>query len=151
MDSSNDVVEEAVSQLRNGCSCSQAIAYSFGIFFGLDEKLLLQVSSGLAGGMAGAGQTCGVISAGILIIGAVVGPRTVTDMESRKKTLELSEKYMECFSSATGSTLCSELNNGTDLRSEESVKALRESGRPEEIVRRGGELLLQLLPTERHP
>ncbi len=145
---SQNVVEEAVDSVRDGCSCSQAIASVFGRYYGLDEKLFFQISSGLAGGMAGAGETCGVLSAGIVIIGAIVGPRSVADVDRRKHAVMMSVDYMERFSSMTGSTLCAELSAGTDLRSDDSVKALRKSGKPEEMVRSGAQLLFELLPKE---
>ena len=142
------VVEETVAEAVAGCSCSQAVASVFGRYCGLDEKLLLQLSSGLAGGVAGAGETCGVVTAGIVVIGATYGPRAVDDVSSRIRTVRLSAEFMNGFARAHGSTLCSKLNHGADLQSPEAMKALRESGRPEQLIRSGAELLAALLVRE---
>lgn len=144
----NCVVEQAVAHAVNGCSCSQAIAYAFSQHCGLDKRLLLQMSSGLAGGMGGAGETCGVVSASVIVLGAVFGPCAIDDVWSRGRTMKLSLEFVESFTKANGSPICSQLSHGADLHTPEGIKALRESGRPEQLIRSGAQLLSKLLMRE---
>lgn len=143
-----NVADEAAHYAKLGCSCSQAIAYSFSRYCGLDRKLFLGLSSGLAGGMGGAGETCGVVSTAIVILGATFGPRTPNDVVRRGDVMQLSSEFVERFNCAHGSTLCQDLSGGANLHSQEDVKALRESGRPEKLVRSGAEILCMLLLRE---
>jgi len=142
------VVEDAAAHAVNGCSCSQAIAYAFSQHYDLDNKLFLQISTGLSGGMGGAGETCGVVSAGVIVLGAIFGPRAIDDGRSRQRTVTLSSEFVGSFIQANGSTLCSKLSYGADLHTLEGAIALRESGRPEQLIRSGAQLLYLLLSRE---
>jgi len=106
------------------------------------------MASGFAGGMGLMGETCGVIGAGMLIIGMQCGPCDIEDSQGRRRSLMLCSEFSERFAQANGSTLCQSLCHGADLRSPEGARALRESGRPEHLIRSGAEILVALLAHE---
>ncbi|QJB58191.1 C-GCAxxG-C-C family protein [Pseudodesulfovibrio sp. zrk46] len=133
---------------RKGCSCSQAVACAFADAYGLDKSLLLGMSSGLAGGMSGAGEVCGVVTAGIVVLGALFGPKSIQDSERREHVMQLSHEFLVAFGHKNGSTLCRELNGGVDLHSAAGKLALRESGKPMKLIASGTHLLADLISRE---
>lgn len=141
------VADDAVALSLGGCSCSQAVAGAFSRQLGLDEKLFLRVASPLAGGML-SGNVCGVVGAGLLILGALFGPESAQDVDRKQRIVLLGSEFMGRFADAHDSVLCSELWTETDIHTPEGAKACRASGRPEQLIRSGAELLRALLREE---
>ena len=107
------------------------------------------MASGFAGGMGLRGETCGVVAAGMLVIGAEFGPQMAVDNRKRAWVLLLASKFAETFARENGSTLCCELCQGADFRSAEGAKALRDSGKPEQLIRSGAALLAGMVLREK--
>ncbi len=143
------VVEDAVNNGLNGQSCSEALASAFGQWLGRDAGLLRGMASGFAGGMGLRGETCGVVAAGMLVIGAEFGPQMADDNRKKAWILSLASEFAEAFAKENGSTLCGELCQGADFRSPEGAKALRDSGKPERLIRNGAALLAGLVLREK--
>ena len=143
-----DVVAEAVALGTGGHSCSQSVAVAFSRALGLDASLFLRMSSPLAGGMGLSGHVCGVVSAGLLVLGAACGPETAADAERSRRTMLLASEYMERFAGANGSLLCAELWTGPDPSTPDGARAIRLSGRPERLIRSGAEMLADILARE---
>lgn len=142
-----NVAGDAVALGLEGHSCSQAVAGAFSRLAGLDEKLFVRMVSPLAGGML-TGNVCGVVGAGMLVLGALFGPESAQDAEHNKRTILLASEFMERFADAHGSVLCLELWTGADIRTPEGGKACRLSGKPEQLIRSGAEILAAILQRE---
>lgn len=143
-----DVVNQAVLIAGDGYSCSQSVAVAFARALGLDASLFMRISSPLAGGMALSGHVCGVVSAGLLVLGSVCGPETIDDAARARRTMMLASEFMERFGEAHGSILCTELWTGPDPLTPEGAKAIRSSGQPERLIRSGAEMLAAILARE---
>lgn len=141
------VVDVAVANGLGGQSCSEAIASAFGPWLGCDSPVQ-DMACGFAGGMGLRGETCGVVAAALLIIGAKVGMLEEDSRVKRASIMRLSAEYAESFAEENGSTLCDVLCHGADLRTPEGARALRESGKPEHLIRSGARLLACILLRE---
>lgn len=142
------VIEDAVKCGLDGYSCSEAVTRAFGHWLGR-EGLLLNMASGFAGGVGLRGETCGVVAAAILVLGAEFGGG-VDDVKSKRRVVvSLASEFAEAFAEENGSTLCAELCEGADLRSPEGAKALRATGKPEQLIRSGAGLLAGIVVRER--
>lgn len=130
---SRTLAQEAVELGRAGCSCSQAVLLAMARRRGWDEAEALRTAAGLAGGM-GRGEVCGAVSAGVLILGRVLGSGQVGDGRVEMRMRLAVEELMERFSEAQGSILCRELTAGINLKDFEATARLRQSGRPEVMI-----------------
>ena len=73
------------------------------------DPILFRMSSGFAGGVGGSGcEMCGVLSAGVMLIGAVHGRER--PQEDNELTKDLISQYRERFWAALGNTTCGPLN-----------------------------------------
>lgn len=137
--------ERAVAYARAGCSCAESIGMAFAPRAGLDPADVQPLVSGLAGGMGLAGETCGVLAGGMVILGQCLGPRAVDDQEGRVRIMAVVTRFRDSFLAKHGSTQCAVLNGGLDLRDPEQRVELRKTGRPEPFIRSGAELLAAIL------
>jgi len=141
------VVADAVALGAGGYSCSQAVAGAFGNMLEIDEKVFLRMVSPLAGGLL-CGNVCGVVSVGLLVLGAFFGPETTRDADRKQRTVLLGTEFMDSFIEAQGSVICSELWTGADIRTPEGAMASRASGKPEQVIRCGVGILAGILERE---
>ena len=80
--------------------------YSFG------ESDALKLASSFGGGIGGARETCGAVSAMAMIAGVLAGYDSANDIEEKKKLYALVNGMLEKFREENGSTVCRELLNG---------------------------------------
>lgn len=137
--------EIAVRNGLNGCSCSEAILFTYAPRFGLTKSTALKAAAGLAGGVGLAGQTCGVVTASVIVLGLVNGPDTMADVQGRRQAMIQASCFVDEFERIHGSLLCSKLCAGLDMRTPEGAKAIRHSGIPEKLIRSAGEILDSML------
>ncbi len=94
-------VDKAVTRFREPLgegrriSCAQTVAIAYADLAGLSEKQAMNLTAGFGGGM-GKRQTCGVVTAMLMISGL---------SENGDKC----RKIMDAFEEKTGSTMCGEL------------------------------------------
>lgn len=141
------MIGDAVALGVEGYTCSQAVAGAFSGLLGVDEKLLFRMSSPFAGGML-SGNVCGVAGAGLLLLGALFGPESLKDADRKRRIVFLGSEFMDRFVKVNGSMLCAELWTGADIRTPEGAKECRLSGKPEQIIRSGAEILAAILKRE---
>ena len=141
----------AVEYARQGHGCSQAILATFGPYFGLPEKIAVKIATGFAGGM-GLGETCGAVTASFMVLGLAFGNHDVTNSYSRQNTYEMVREFADRFKSKIGSLNCRDLSAGFsagyDIYTPEGARALRKSGRPEQIIESAAEILASILEQE---
>jgi C_GCAxxG_C_C family probable redox protein len=142
---SNNLSQIAVEQGRAGCSCSEAILSVFGPLLGLPSETAMKLASGFGGGMGLMGETCGAVTASFMALGLALGTHDVTDTYSRQNTYVMIGEFADRFKGKLGSLNCRELCVGHTMATPEGAKALRASGRPEQIIRIASEILDQIL------
>jgi len=76
----------------------------------IGNREVLKSASGLAGGVARQGETCGALLGSIMAIGAVVGREKLEDREQYEKAMESSMEMYDRFKEKVGHTLCREIH-----------------------------------------
>lgn len=117
-------VEEAVSCLKEGFSCSQAVLSAYGTEFGLDREIALKVSGAFGGGMGRMGGTCGAVTGAFMVIGLKYGKTKAEDNQTREKACSLVREFVAEFESRNGSIICRELIGG-DIGTPEGMRTAR--------------------------
>jgi C_GCAxxG_C_C family probable redox protein len=117
-------VEEAVSCLKEGFSCYQAVLSAYGTESGLDREIALKVSGAFGGGMGRMGGTCGAVTGAFMVIGLKYGKTKAEDNQTREKAYSLVREFVAEFERRNGSIICRELIGG-DIGTAEGMKTAR--------------------------
>lgn len=102
-------VEQAVSCFGEGFSCAQAVLSSYGPQFGLEREAALRVAGAFGGGIAHMGQTCGVVTGALMVIGLQHGKTQAEDDEAKEMCYDLAREFVERFKARNRSITCKEL------------------------------------------
>ncbi|MFW9821667.1 MAG: C-GCAxxG-C-C family protein [Candidatus Thorarchaeota archaeon] len=141
-------IMKAASYFADGFSCSQAILATYGPDYGLDKELAFKLATGFGGGIGRLGKTCGAVSGAIMVIGLKYGRSKIDDLESKDKTYELVQKFIEKFTKINGSTACSKLLN-CDISTKEGIRYAQENNLFKtlcpEFVKSSAEILEEIL------
>ncbi|MEE1124520.1 MAG: C-GCAxxG-C-C family protein [Acutalibacteraceae bacterium] len=97
--------------------CSQSVLVAFAEELGLSEEQALKLGACFGGGMC-KGEVCGACTGALMALGLKYGQTAVDDLESRKKTNDITVRFMELFKKENGSYICKELL-GCDLATAE--------------------------------
>ena len=120
----NDI-ERAVSCFKEGFNCAQAIFSTYGTKFGIDIDSALKIATGFGSGMGSIGLTCGAVTGAAMVLGLKHGRIKLDDKESKEKTYNLVNKFIEEFKSRNKSTVCKDLID-CDLSTVEGRKYAKE-------------------------
>lgn len=118
-------VDKALSLFNQGFSCSQAVLSVYSQQFGIDKETALRVSGAFGGGMARMGETCGVVTGALMVIGLKYGKTRNDDKEAKEKTYAVSKEFIDRFKSQNGSIICKDLL-GYDVSTPEGLKMVNE-------------------------
>jgi len=77
---------------------------------GVGSREVLKAGSGLAGGVARHGETCGALTGAIMALSSVVGREKLEDIEQYRKAMELAGRVYNLFREKVGHTLCWEIH-----------------------------------------
>lgn len=116
-----DHVEKALEYFSRRFHCSQAVLAAFADDVGLTEEQALKLGGCFGGGMC-EGEICGACTGALMALGLKYGQSRTGDLESRKKTNDVTVDMLEQFRAENGATLCRELL-GCDLMTEEGKQA----------------------------
>jgi len=119
--------EKAVEIFNKGFNCAQAVLSSHSEEYGLDETMAKKIGGAFIGGIANNGEVCGAVSGALMLIGLKYGQHIEGDIESKNKTNQITNEYLQKFKDEFGSIICRELLN-YDIKIEEEAKKARESG-----------------------
>lgn len=92
--------------------CSQCVVAAIQEGLGLSDKSAFKAATGLAGGIARMGETCGALLGGIMAIGMVFGRDILEDSATStkyQKTMQLSSQLCNKFMEEFGTTKCREI------------------------------------------
>ena len=138
-------IKEALKNGARGCSCSEAVLAAYSESLGLERNMAIKISSGFGGGMGLRGDTCGAVTAAFMVLGLMFGTSDLTDGYTRQKTYMLVDDFAERFIKREGSLTCRHLCEGHDMSTAEGAKALRASGRPQQIIQASTEILEEII------
>ncbi len=101
--------EKAVTDFKNGFSCSQSVLCAFGPRLGLNRAQSLKVACAFGGGMARRGEACGAVTGALMVLGLKHGKTKKGDDAAREKTYDLVKEFIAEFSTRNGSIVCRDL------------------------------------------
>ena len=119
--------ETAVEIFGKGFNCAQAVLTSHSVEYGLDTTTAKKIAGAFIGGIANNGEVCGAVSGALMLIGLKYGQHTEGDIDSKEKTIEMTNRYIQKFKKEFGSIICRDLLKYNISIKEEAAKA-RESG-----------------------
>lgn len=77
---------------------------------GVGDTLVLKAGSGLAGGVAVQGETCGALTGAIMAIGCVVGRERLEDIQQYQRAKEPAKEMYHRFREQVGHSICAEIH-----------------------------------------
>lgn len=109
-------IEMALEKHKIGYNCCQAIVCTYCDLVGIAEQEAFRMTEALGLGMAGMMETCGAVSALIVLAGAKNSDGNLQQPSTKKQSYALGKCLAEKFCEKNSSTLCRELK-GKQLRS----------------------------------
>lgn len=106
-------VSEAVDLFNDKYVCSQAVFAAFSPELGLSKEQALKIGACFGSGMR-KGEVCGACTGALMVLGLKYG-------ESKEKSNEVCESFLDEFKKENGSYICNELLE-CDITTPEGVK-----------------------------
>ena len=103
--------QRALTFFKEGYNCSQAVVLAFSDLIGMDEKLLVRMSSSFGGGMGRLREVCGAVSGMFFVAGALYGyeePGAAGQQEKAAHYARIQDLADE-YRAINGSIVCREL------------------------------------------
>ncbi len=122
-----DNAERAKELFIQGFSCSQAVLAAFGEQFGLSRELALRIAGAFGGGIGRTGETCGAVTAAIMVLGLKFGCTIAGDLKARENAYTVAREFMHRFKGRNISVLCRDLLD-CDISTSEGMKRAKEEG-----------------------
>lgn len=113
-------VDKALDLFKSKFHCSQAVFAAFSEELGLSEEQALKIGSCFGSGMR-KGEVCGACTGALMVLGLKYGHSKVGDVESKLKTDEVCDRFLDEFKLQNGSYLCNDLLN-CDIKTDEGIK-----------------------------
>ena len=147
-------VESAVSCMKSGLCCSQAIACTYGQPFGLDRETAMRLSAGFGGGMGRMAETCGAVTGAFMVLGLSTDATTAADKDDRGQIYEQVLDFANRFAARNGSIICDDLM-GCDISTPAGLAYANEKGlfatTCPKMVQDAAEILEEMLPALKAP
>lgn len=108
----------AMENFRKGYNCSQALVLAFEEEHGLDERMILRLSSSFGGGMGRLREVCGSVSGMFMVAGLLYGYDDPKDFEGKKTHYARIQELAGVFQEINGSIVCRNLlglSGGADV------------------------------------
>ena len=102
-------VQRALDYFNQGFNCAQSVFTAFHTEMGLSEREALRLSSSLGGGVGGLREVCGAFSGLSLVLGALQGYDSPTDMDAKKAHYARIQAQAERFKAEYGTLICRDL------------------------------------------
>lgn len=119
--------EKAIKLLEEKYHCTQALFGAFATDLGLDLKTALKISTCFGGGMR-CGNTCGCITAGLLVLGMTFGFYNASDTEQEVYGNRKTEEFIRRFSERmNGKVNCRDIL-GKDISIPDEMAEIRKEG-----------------------
>ncbi|MEE1077179.1 MAG: C-GCAxxG-C-C family protein [Acutalibacteraceae bacterium] len=89
-------------------NCAQAVFVAFAHELGLSEEQALKIGGCFGSGMR-KGEVCGACTGALMALGLKYGHSDASDFQSKQKTNDITEEFLELFKKENGSYMCKEL------------------------------------------
>ncbi|SKA06669.1 C-GCAxxG-C-C family protein [Selenihalanaerobacter shriftii] len=140
-------IKEAMDYFKEGFSCSQAVFAAYAPKFGLDQETALKISGPFGGGIGGMGETCGVVTGALMVVGLKDGV-IVSDPEEKAKVKAKAQEFINKFKTKNKNITCIKLL-GCDISTEEGMEIVKEKELIDKVcsnlVKDAGEVLEEIL------
>jgi arsenite methyltransferase len=142
-----EVRQKAEENMAKSHNCTQSILAAFAEFLDLDDKHVFKAASGFLGGMV-CSLTCGVFSAGVIVLGMIMGRERLDEEPDGGLPLVLAtQELIRRLSERLGSHSCKELT-GMDFTDLEQAMAYKNSDEHQKCIARvadGAEEIAKLI------
>lgn len=113
-------VEKALDLFEKKYHCSQAVFAAFSEEYGLSKDKALKIGGCFGSGMR-KGEVCGACTGALMVLGLKYGKSRVDDEDSKVKSDEVCDKFLDEFKQENGSYICNTLLK-CDISTPEGVK-----------------------------
>ncbi|MHA1925359.1 MAG: C-GCAxxG-C-C family protein [Candidatus Thorarchaeota archaeon] len=122
-----EVIDNALARFKDDYNCAQAVFVSFLEHKGLSFKEAVDLATGLGGGVALQGKTCGAVTGGVLSIGVLTG-QTISNLgKSKHETYRVAMRFLNRFRKKFSSQMCNDLT-GIDMTDQKQLQAALDDG-----------------------
>jgi len=146
MAESESVKERAYNYEKQYHGCSQCPLLALQEYLGLEDELTFKAASSLCGGLAFSGNTCGALSAGVMVLGMKYGRANIEEgLAGLVKGMLPAHRLVKWFEGEFGTTVCRELS-GLQM-DEELLKAMAaapeamEAALPAELIEKCSQIV----------
>ena len=115
----------ACKNFSNGLNCAQSILCAYAPEFSLEHELVLKIAVPFGGGICRQGETCGAVSASLMVIGLKAYDKNANINDAKMHIYEISQKFIAEFKSINNSSLCKELL-GFDFSKPEEASIIKD-------------------------
>ncbi len=102
-------IDTALAHYQNGYSCAQAILAAYAARYGLTHDEAHGLAAPFGGGLSRQADTCGAVSAALMVLGLHYWDRQAGPREAKEKIYKLSQEFLQQFKQRNGTLLCREL------------------------------------------
>lgn len=103
--------QEAVTCFQSGFNCCQAVFSTYSPEFGLDKDTALKIASSFGGGIGRMGETCGTVTAALMLIGLKNGNIDADNKQAKEANYQVVHDFIDKFIQLHGSVKCKDLLN----------------------------------------
>lgn len=101
--------QKALNYFNQGFNCAQSVFTAFHEEMGLSEREALKLSSSMGGGIGGLREVCGAFCGLSMVLGALKGYDSPTDMDAKKAHYARIQAQAERFTAEHGTLICRDL------------------------------------------
>ena len=102
------IPEQAAELFLEGYNCAQSVYIAFAPRMGITKKQAAKMASALGGGLCRMRETCGAVSGGMMVLGAIMGYDSPDDL-AKKILYARGQRVMKQFKEQFGTLNCLEL------------------------------------------
>ena len=118
-------VKIAVGNFESGYNCAQSVFLAFADIIGLDFELAKKMSVSFGGGMGRMRETCGTVSAMVMLAGFYCPVEDPADQEARTRNYAMVQRVGGAFREQYGSLVCRELLPAAEAAKTDPSPSLR--------------------------
>lgn len=118
-------VTRAVRNFESGYNCAQAVFLAYADLFDLDVELAKRMSVSFGGGMGRMRETCGTVSAMVMLTGFRYPVENPTDQEARTRNYAMVQRVGAAFREQYGTLVCRELLPAAEAAKTDPSPSLR--------------------------
>ena len=100
--------ERVKDSMKQGCCCSQAVFNIFAESLGFQGETAMKLAAGFGGGIGSMAETCGAVSAAVMVIGLKCDSGKA-DRDARQKTYEQVREFARRFKKKHRHLACRDL------------------------------------------